>query len=131
MESGRTVKMNTKIETVSVRFDAVKIAAAVLVAVIGVAGFYYFADEPLPLRVLGLLGCFAIAAVLFLLTEPGRNLWGFLQEAQLEVRKVVWPTKQETVQTTGIVILVVIAFAAILWVLDLFLGWAVRGVIGQ
>jgi preprotein translocase subunit SecE len=131
MKRGRVVKMNTKIETVGVRFDAAKIAAAVIVAVVGVAGFYYFADQPIALRVLGLLGCFAVAAVLFLMTEQGRTLWGFLQEAQVEVRKVVWPTKQETLQTTGIVILVVIIFAAVLWLLDMFLGWAVRGIIGQ
>jgi preprotein translocase subunit SecE len=123
--------MNTKIETVNVRFDAAKIAAAVLVALTGVAGFYYFGDQSVALRVLGVLGCFAIAAALFLTTEQGRALWSFLQEAQVEVRKVVWPTKQETLQTTGIVILVVIVFAIILWLLDLFLGWAVQGIIGQ
>jgi len=123
--------MNTKIETVSVRFDAAKIAAAVLVALTGVAGFYYFGDQSLLLRVLGVLGCFAIAAALFLTTEQGRALWSFLQEAQVEVRKVIWPTRQETVQTTAIVVVVVVSFALILWVLDLFLGWAVRGIIGH
>jgi preprotein translocase subunit SecE len=123
--------MNTKIETVGVRFDGVKIAAAVAVFLAGIVGFYFFADQSLLLRVVGLLGCFAIATVLFLMTEQGRTLWSFLQEAQVEVRKVVWPTKQETLQTTGIVILVVIFFAAVLWLLDMFLGWAVQGFIGQ
>ena len=64
-------------------------------------------------------------------TDKGRNIWLFFQDAQIEVRKVVWPTREETLQTTLIVIAVVIVIAIILWLLDMFLGWAVRGLLGQ
>ena len=63
-------------------------------------------------------------------TEPGRNLWNFLQDAQVEVRKVVWPTRQETTQTTLLVIAVVILAALILWGWIQYWAGRVRQVIG-
>jgi preprotein translocase subunit SecE len=117
-------------ETVNVKFDLVKLVIAALVVIAAVAGFYIFADQSTPLRVAGLLVAAGVAAWIGLQTEPGRNLWNFLQDAQVEVRKVVWPTRQETTQTTLLVIAVVILAALILWGLDTVLGWAIRQVIG-
>ena len=117
-------------ETVNVKFDLVKLVIAALIVIVAVAGFYIFADQSTPLRVAGLLAATGVAAWIGLQTEPGRNLWDFLQDAQVEVRKVVWPTRQETTQTTLLVIAVVILAALILWGLDSVLGWAIRQVIG-
>lgn len=117
-------------ETVNVKFDLVKLVVAALIVIAAVAGFYVFEDQSTPLRVAGLLGAVGVAAWVGLQTGPGRNLWNFLQEAQVEVRKVVWPTRQETIQTTLLVIAVVILAALILWGLDTVLGWAIRQLIG-
>ena len=117
-------------ETVNVKFDLVKLVIAALIVIAAVAGFYIFADQSTPLRVAGLLVATGVAAWIGLQTEPGRNLWNFLQDAQVEVRKVVWPTRQETTQTTLLVIAVVILAALILWGLDSVLSWAIRLLIG-
>jgi len=103
---------------------------AVLVLVAAITGFYYFADQSTPLRVAALLGAAGIAVWITLQTDQGRTLWNFIQDAQIEVRKVVWPTRQETAQTTLLVFVVVIITALILWGLDTLLGWAIRGLIG-
>jgi preprotein translocase subunit SecE len=123
--------MNARVEAVNVRFDTLKIAAAVLIVLAALAGFYAFAQYSVLLRTVGLIAAIVVAVLIALQTEQGRVAASYLRETQVEVRKVVWPTREETVQTTGIVILVVLVFAAILFVLDYFLGWAVRGIIGQ
>ena len=117
-------------ETVNVKFDLVKMAIAVLIVAAAVVGFYVYEDQSTPLRVAGLLAATGIAAWIGLQTEPGRTWWNFVRDAQVEVRKVVWPTRQETTQTTLLVIAVVILAALILWGLDSVLGWAIRQVIG-
>ena len=112
------------------KFDLVKLVIAGLIVIAAVAGFYVFDDQSTPLRVVGLLASTGVAAWVGLQTEPGRKFWAFLQDAQFEVRKVVWPTRQETVQTTLLVMVVVIIIALILWGLDTVLGWAIRQMIG-
>ena len=123
--------MNTKVETVAVKLDILKLSIAVLILVAAVAGFYIFADESQLLRVVGLLAASGVAIGIALQTEKGRTLWAFIQDAQVEVRKVVWPTRQETLQTTGIVIIAVIFFAIVLGILDWGLGAAIESIIGQ
>jgi preprotein translocase subunit SecE len=123
--------MNIKVETVAVKLDILKLFIALLILVSAVAAFYIYADESQLLRVVGLLAATGIAIGISLQTEKGRNLWAFIQDAQVEVRKVVWPTRQETLQTTAIVIIAVIFFAIILGVLDWGLGAAIESIIGQ
>jgi len=123
--------MNTKVETVAVKLDILKLIIAVLILVAAVAGFYIFADQSQLLRVVGLLAATGVAIGIALQTEKGRTLWAFIQDAQVEVRKVVWPTRQETLQTTGIVIIAVIFFAIVLGILDWGLGAAIESIIGQ
>ncbi len=117
-------------ETVNVKFDLVKLVVAGLIVIAAVVGFYIFDEQSTPLRVVGLLVLTGVAAWVGLQTASGRKLWSFLQEAQFEVRKVVWPTRQETLQTTLLVMVVVIVVALILWGLDSVLGWAIRQLIG-
>jgi preprotein translocase subunit SecE len=123
--------MSSNVETVNVKFDTLKLVVAVVVALATIAGFYIFSDQSFLLRVGGLMVGVALAVGITLQTEKGRNIWVFFQESQIEVRKVVWPTRQETLQTTLIVIVVVIVVAVILWLLDMFLGWSVRILMGQ
>ena len=95
-----------------------------------IAAFYVYSDQSLLLRVVGLLAVAGISVTLILFTAKGRSAWDFMQESRTEVRKVVWPTRQETVQTTLVVIAMVTVVAIFLWLLDMLLAWIVKSVIG-
>ena len=123
--------MNTKVETVAVKLDILKLGIALLILASAIAAFYFYADVSQLLRVGGLLLASGISIAIAVQTEKGRTLWAFILDAQVEVRKVVWPTRQETLQTTAIVIIAVIVFAIILGILDWGLGAAIKSVIGQ
>lgn len=110
--------------------DTVKLIAAGALVLIGLYGFYVqFADQPLLYRVLGILLFVIVAAGIALTTAKGRALTGFTQAARTEVRKMVWPTRTETLQTTGVIIVVVILVGLFLWLLDTFLGWIMKMII--
>jgi len=111
--------------------DKVKLTMAVLVLLAGFVGFYMFEDYALWMRVLGVLVMAGIGLVIAAQAEPGRVALTFVKEARAEVRKVVWPTRKETLQTTGVVIVMVIIVGIMLWLLDMFLLWAVRLLTGQ
>ena len=113
------------------KMDTLKLAIALAITIAAVAGFYIFADQSFLYRILGLLVCAGVAIAIAMQTHKGRATWGFFQATQIEVRKVVWPTRQETVQTTLLVIFMVVLVAIILWLLDMFLGWSIRSLMGQ
>ena len=102
----------------------------VALVVAGVYGNAYFGGESLLYRVLGMLVVAIAAAMVAFQTVQGKAFWVLLKGARTEIRKVVWPTRQETVQTTMIVSLVVIVAGLLLWGLDTLLGWLVSLVIG-
>lgn len=106
--------------------DKIKFVAAALIIGGAIAGFYHYGDESLLLRVLGLLLAMGVAAGVLLQTAAGRQTWVYIGEARTEVRKVVWPTKKETVQTTLIVMAMVVLIAVILWLFDSILTWIVK-----
>ena len=121
--------MNIKAEAKDSRFDVVKwlvVAALVLVAVVG---NQYCSAEPILYRVIALLALAVIAAFVALQTSKGRSFFILLKEARVEIRKVVWPTRQETTQTTLIVVAVVLVMALLLWGLDSLLGWLVSMIV--
>jgi preprotein translocase subunit SecE len=99
--------------------------------VAGLVCFYLFDDYSLLFRVIGLLVGVGISVAIALQTVKGKEIWGYFRDAQIEVRKVVWPTRQETIQTTLIVIVMVILVAIILWLLDMFLGWSIGLIMGR
>jgi len=112
--------------------DKIKFALALVILVAGVAGFYLLADQAMILRVLAVLAGCVLAIVVAWRTEPGQRFFIFANEAVIEVRKVVWPTRRETMQMTGVVFAFVVVMALFLyltdksleWVLyDLVLGW--------
>ena len=126
--------MNVQAEDTSKVFDVVKQGLSLVFVAAGVAGFYYFADIPgftLLYRVLGLVAIIIIAMGLMLTTATGRNIWIFGLEAKQEVRKVVWPTREETIKTTLLVFGMVLLVGIILWLLDMFLFWGIRSLTGQ
>ncbi len=109
--------------------DIMKLLLALAILVLGVVGYYYYASKPDLYRMLGMVGAAIVAAIIFFTTTSGRSLKGFLKNARTEVKKVVWPTRQEAVQTTIAVLVGVMIMAIFLWMLDMFLGWSVRFVI--
>jgi preprotein translocase subunit SecE len=120
----------TEIE-VSNKMDTLKLVIAVLILVAGITGFYYYETEALLYRVLGLLALVAVALGVVYTTHLGQSIVGFGRDARAEVRKVVWPTRQETVQTTMMVIFAVVLIGIFLWLVDMLLLWAVRFLTGQ
>ena len=82
------------------------------------------------MRVVGLLVMVLVAMVIALQTVAGRNSWAFAQAARTEVRKVVWPTRKETVQMTITVVIAVFIMSLLLWGFDSFLAWLVKALIG-
>lgn len=123
--------MNSRVETQVSKLDTVKLAIALLMVIGGIVAFYLYPEVSTLLRTLGLLALIGAAVAVAYQTDKGRQLWVFFQDAQIEVRKVVWPTRQETVQTTLLVLVMVILVAIFMWLLDMFLGWAIRLLIGQ
>ena len=123
--------MNSEIEAGSQKLDTFKLGLALLIIVAGLVCFYLFDDYSLLFRVIGLLVGVGISVAIALQTAKGKEIWGYFRDAQIEVRKVVWPTRQETIQTTLIVIVMVILVAIILWVLDMLLGWSIGLIMGR
>jgi len=96
----------------------------------GVFGNWYYQDQSVLYRVLGLLVLAIVALLTLVQTQKGRAAWDLLKDARSEIRRVVWPTRQETVQTTMIVLVLIMVFSLILWLLDSGLSWLVSTVIG-
>jgi len=98
---------------------------------IGVMAFYYLADSGRLLRLLALLAPVGAAVAIALLTGSGQQLIAFGRDTQVEVKKVVWPSRQETIQTTGVIVAIVVVTALFLWILDMLLGGFTRWLLGQ
>ena len=103
--------------------DKIKIVLAALLAIAGLAGFYYFSASPAIVRVASVLAGFAAAAVVFWTTAPGREFYVYAQESVAETKKVAWPTRKETLQTTGAVFVFVLIMSLFLWAVDSSLLW--------
>jgi preprotein translocase subunit SecE len=113
------------VETTASKFDTVKWVVVMALVAVAVVGNSYFAEQSLLYRVLGILVISAVAGLIALQTAKGVAFWTLVKGSRTEIRKVVWPTRQETVQTTMIVVAFVILVALLLWGLDSFFGWLV------
>ena len=111
--------------------DTVKLVVAVALVVAGVAGFYLLAEQPIWLRWLIVLASMVLGGLVALQSAQGREFSQFVQTARIELRKVVWPNRQETLQTTLVVFVMVIALALFFWGLDWILGSLTRWLTGQ
>jgi len=108
-----------------------KLAAAVVLVLTGVAAFYALHAQADWIRWLLVAAGVVLAAVVFGTSVHGRSFWKFMLEARLELRKVVWPTREETAKMTAVVFAFVVLAGLFFWVLDVFLSWATRLLTGQ
>jgi len=111
--------------------DKVKLIFAFLLVAGGIGGFYYLSESAMVLRVAAVLAGVLLAVVVAWFSEPGKRFYAFSQESVDEARKVVWPSRKETFQTTGVVFLLVITMALFLWVVDASLLWMVKLLMGR
>jgi len=122
--------MNAKVEVKEDRFDLLKWWFVAALVALGVVGNQYYSAVPMLYRVLVLLVLAALAVYVGLKTVKGQAFFSLIKEARVEIRKVVWPTREETTQTTLIVVGVVLVVGLLLWGLDSFLGWLVSLIVG-
>ena len=112
--------MTTETTTVA---DKVKLGLAVVLVGSGIWAYYWMADKALVLRLLAVAAGIAAGAAVAWLSEPGRQFITFALESWAEVKKVVWPTRKETIQTTAAVFAFVVVMAIFLWISDKTLEW--------
>jgi preprotein translocase subunit SecE len=123
--------MTQKVETGPSALDTVKLAAAVAVLVGGIAAFYLMTSYPLALRWVIVLASFGAGVFVALQSVQGRAFWEFVQGSRVELRKVVWPTRQETLQTTLVVFVAILAMGIFFWILDWILGSVTAALTGR
>ncbi|MDX1396926.1 MAG: preprotein translocase subunit SecE [Oceanospirillum sp.] len=121
--------MKSNAEAQSSNYDGVKWGLVVLLVSVAVAGNLYFKEYSPLYRVLGVLVVAAIAGFVALKTDKGRRFIDMAAESRTEIRKVVWPSRQETTQTTLIVLAAVLFMGLVLWGIDTLLGWLVSMVV--
>ena len=110
--------------------DRIKWLGVIALVVGGIVGNWYFGESSLLLRAVVLVGLALVAAYLLYLTKRGKELWLLANESRAEIRRVVWPTREVTLETTLIVIVLILIVALILWGLDSALSWGVQLAIG-
>ena len=111
------------VETVNSKLDIVLVALAVLAAAAGVLGFTFLTDQPTLARVGVLIGGLAVALVVAWFSQSGKRFIAYGRESYEETRRVVWPSRKETMTTTGIVFAFVVIMAVLLFVVDKGLEW--------
>jgi len=111
--------------------DILKLLLAAGSLIGGLFAYYYYLQVSLPLRVLMVLAGFAVGIVIAMTSNQGKKLWVFIQGSRIEIRKVVWPTQQETTQTTIAVFVFTLVMALFFWGLDSFLLWLTRTLVGS
>jgi preprotein translocase subunit SecE len=109
--------------------DIVKLVIAGALVAAGIAGYYLLSEQALVLRVLAVIGGTVAGAAVARFTAPGKTFAAFARESIVEVKKVVWPTRKETIQTTAAVFAFVVVMAVFLWVSDKALEWVLYEVI--
>jgi len=110
--------------------DKIKLIGAAVLGLAGLFAFYYFADQSLLMRTLMLLIVAAFVVYLVYMTAKGKRTAAFFRDSRTEVRKVVWPTRQETMQTTLTVFIIVIIVGILLWLFDSLLSYLFKLITG-
>jgi len=117
--------MSAKAEHQDNRLDMLRWIVVAIIVAAGVYGNHYFQAESVLYRAVALVVLAGLAGFVALQTAKGKAFWSLLKESRIEIRKVVWPTRPETTQTTLIVLAVVVVMALVLWGLDSFFGWII------
>ena len=123
--------METKEVTEPTIFDTAKLLLAVVILIGSIFGYYYFANESVLWRSIGVFVAFLVAVWVAFQSAQGRTLWAFIQGSRTELRKVVWPTREETIQTTIVVLVFALIMGVFFWLLDLFLLFVTSYITGQ
>lgn len=123
--------MDTKVDAGMAALDTLKLLVAGGILLGGIFGYYYYADVSVLIRAIGVLLAFALAVVVALQSVRGQEFMKFVQGARVELRKVVWPTREETNQTGVTVLVFALIMAVFFWLLDIFLLWFTRLLTGQ
>ncbi|WP_041381846.1 preprotein translocase subunit SecE [Spiribacter curvatus] len=121
--------MSANDQTTTTGTDKAKLTLAVGTFLAGVVGFYGLEGQSDLIRVIGMVVVAAVAIAIAMTSQPGRNAWAFAREARQELRRVVWPTRQESIQTTLIVLVMVFIVAVLLWLMDMFFMWGVGALV--
>ena len=111
--------------------DILKLLIAAGVLIGGLFAYYYYVEVSLPLRVLMVLGGTVAGIAIGMTSTQGKRLWAFIQGSRVEIRKVVWPTREETTQTAIAVFVFTLIMALFFWGLDSFLLWLTRSLVGS
>jgi len=124
--------MNEQVEKTGVALvDVLKLVLAAAALVGGLLAYYWYDQQPQVLRVLMVLGGLIAGLVLLYWSAPGRELWNYVQGSRVELRKMVWPTRQETWRTTLVVFVFVLALGVFFFIVDWVLAKGMRYVTGQ
>ena len=123
--------MSEHAESGSSALDTAKLIAAVAILIGGIAAFYLLGTLPIAVRWVIVLAALGAGIAVALQSSQGRAFWQFVQGSRVELRKVVWPTGQETGQTTLVVVVAVLIMGIFFWLLDMGLGAVTRALTGQ
>lgn len=119
----------SQVETVTSQADKIKLTLSVLVLIAGIFAYSFFSDLNIYARVGMFVGGLAVAILLLWLSDSGKRILGFASGSYNEMKRVVWPTRKETLQMTGIVFAFVAVMATVLWIMDKLIAWIIYGVL--
>jgi preprotein translocase subunit SecE len=127
--------MTEQVQQGATALDAAKLAAGVVILAAGIAGFYVLVEQPIWLRwiivLIIVLAALVVGMLVSLQSHQGKVFWAFVQSSRVELRKVVWPNRQETVQVTIVVFAMILALGFFFWGLDSLLGFITRWLAGR
>lgn len=123
--------MTEQVQENATALDALKLAAGVVILAAGIAGFYLLGDLPIWLRWIIVLAALVVGALVSLQSYQGKTFWGFVQSSRVELRKVVWPNRQETLQVTLVVFVMIIVLGFFFWGVDTLLALLTKWLTGR
>jgi preprotein translocase subunit SecE len=123
--------MTDQVQENATALDALKLAAGVVILAAGIAGFYLLVDLPIWLRWIIVLAALVVGALVGLQSYQGKTFWGFVQSSRIELRKVVWPNRQETMQVTVVVFVMIIVLGLFFWGVDTLLALLTKWLTGR
>ena len=123
--------MTEQVQENATALDALKLAAGVVILAAGIVGFYLLVDLPIWLRWIIVLAALVVGALVSLQSYQGKEFWSFVQSSRVELRKVVWPNRQETMQVTLVVFVMIITLGLFFWGVDTLLALLTKWLTGR